>query len=131
MPQALLIAARRGRISHLKMGRTDRGIMKLLTSKQAAESPADGRADGESAARLGCEQNDSPDFSWMLIEWSSQAAQHVFAQCVCACMCEGLQICKGFGICLHTEMCESSQSHCCLSHVLSTKALVERAMYWS
>jgi len=36
----------RGRISHLKMGRTDRGIMKLLTSKQAAESPADGRTDG-------------------------------------------------------------------------------------
>lgn len=33
----------RRRISHLKMGRTDRGIMKLLTSKQAAESPADGR----------------------------------------------------------------------------------------
>ncbi|CAB1454639.1 unnamed protein product [Pleuronectes platessa] len=35
----------RGRISHLKTGWTDRGIMKLLTSKQAAESPADGRAD--------------------------------------------------------------------------------------
>lgn len=31
-----------GRISHLEMGRTDRGIMKLLTSKQAAESWADG-----------------------------------------------------------------------------------------
>lgn len=60
--------------------------MKLLTSKQAAESPADGRADGESAARLGCEQNDSPDFSWMLIEWSSRAAQHVFAQCVHICV---------------------------------------------
>lgn len=45
------------------MGRTDRGIMKLLTSKQAAESPADGRADGEGAARLGCEQNNEPDFS--------------------------------------------------------------------
>lgn len=65
-------SCQRGKISHLKMGRTDRGIMKLLTSKQAAESPADGRADGESAARLGCEQNDSPGFSWMLIEWSSR-----------------------------------------------------------
>lgn len=31
-----------GRISHLEMGRTDRGIMKLLTSEQAAESWADG-----------------------------------------------------------------------------------------
>ncbi|KAF0026285.1 hypothetical protein F2P81_021022 [Scophthalmus maximus] len=72
----------RGRIRHLKMGWTDRGIMKLLTSKQAAESPADGRADGERAARLGCEQDDGPDFSWMLIEWSSQAPQHVLAHCV-------------------------------------------------
>lgn len=36
-------SCRRGRISHLEMGRTDRGIMKLLTSKQAAESWADGR----------------------------------------------------------------------------------------
>lgn len=35
------------------MGRTDRGIMKLLTSKQVADSPADGRADGEYTARLG------------------------------------------------------------------------------
>lgn len=43
------------------MGRTDRGIMKLLTSKQAAESPADGKADGEDAARLGCEHNYQPD----------------------------------------------------------------------
>lgn len=40
--------------------------MKLLTSKQAAESSADGRADGEGAARLGCERDDQPDFSWML-----------------------------------------------------------------
>ena len=72
--------------------------MKLLTSKQAAESPADGRADGESAARLGCEQSNSADLSWMLIEWSSQAAQPVFAQCVYACMCEGAQIYKGFWI---------------------------------
>ncbi len=62
--------------------------MKLLTSKQAAESPADGRTDGESVARLACEQNVSPDFSWLLIEWPSRAAQHVFAQCVCAYMCE-------------------------------------------
>lgn len=53
----------RGRISHLKMGRTDRRIMKLLTSKQAAASPADGRADGEHAARLGSEQNGNPAFS--------------------------------------------------------------------
>lgn len=64
--------------------------MKLLTSKQAAESPADGRADGERDARLGCEKNGSPDLSWMLIEWSSQAAQLVFAQCVYACMCKGV-----------------------------------------
>lgn len=48
------------------MGRTDRGIMKLLTSKQAAESSADGRADGEGAARLGCERDNQPDFLWML-----------------------------------------------------------------
>lgn len=75
----------RGRISNLKMGRPDRGIMKLLTSKQAAESPADGRADGEGAARLGSEHNDQPDFSWRLIKWSSQAAQYVFA-CVKANM---------------------------------------------
>lgn len=61
----------RGRISNLKMGRTDRGFMELLTSKQAAQRPADGGADGKCAARLGCEQNDSPDFSWMLIEWFS------------------------------------------------------------
>lgn len=59
--------------------------MKLLTSKQAAESPADGRADGERAARLGCEQDDGPDFSWMLIEWSSQAPQHVLAHCAYPC----------------------------------------------
>lgn len=50
----------------MEMGRTDRGIMKLLTSKQAAESSADGRADGEGAARLGCERDNQPDFSWML-----------------------------------------------------------------
>lgn len=59
-------SCQRGRISHLEMGRTDRGIMKLLTSKQAAESSADGRADGEGAARLGCERVNQPDFSWML-----------------------------------------------------------------
>lgn len=51
--------------------------MKLLTSEQAAESPADGRADGEAAARLGCEQSDSPGFSWTLMEQRSRAAQHV------------------------------------------------------
>lgn len=43
----------RRRISYLKIGRADKGIVKLLTSKQAAESPADGWADGEDAARLG------------------------------------------------------------------------------
>lgn len=43
----LACCCQRGRISHLKTGRTDRGIMKLLTSKQAAESQADGRADGK------------------------------------------------------------------------------------
>lgn len=46
-----------GRISHLKMDRNDKGIMRLLTSKQAAESLADGKADGEGVARLGYEQN--------------------------------------------------------------------------
>lgn len=48
---------RGGRISHLKMDRNDKGIMKLLTSKQAAERRADGKADGEGVARLGYEQN--------------------------------------------------------------------------
>lgn len=47
----------RGKISHLKMDRNDMGIMRLLTSKQAAESRADGKADGEGVARLGWEQN--------------------------------------------------------------------------
>lgn len=45
------------------MGKTDRGIMKLLTSKQAAENPADGGADGDCLARLGSKQNKGPDFS--------------------------------------------------------------------
>lgn len=47
----------RWRISHLKMDRNDKGIMRLLTSKQAAERRTDGKADGEGVARLGYEQN--------------------------------------------------------------------------
>lgn len=39
------------------MDRNDKGIMRLLTSKQAAESWADGKADGEGVAKLGCKQN--------------------------------------------------------------------------
>lgn len=48
-----LMAAREEELAIWRWCRTDRGIMKLLTSKQAAESPADGRADGERAARSG------------------------------------------------------------------------------
>lgn len=58
--QAPAKRCQKGKISHLKMDRTDRGIMKLLTSKQAAESPADGRADGERGARMGPEQDEGP-----------------------------------------------------------------------
>lgn len=47
----------RGRISHLKMDRNDKGIMRPLTSKQASERQTDGKADGEGVARLGYEQN--------------------------------------------------------------------------
>lgn len=47
----------RGGISHLKIDRNDKGIMRLLTSKQATESRTDGKADGEGVARLGCKQN--------------------------------------------------------------------------
>lgn len=50
--------------------------MKLLTSKQAAESPADGRADGERAGGLGSEQNDGPDLSRTLMEWLSPFARN-------------------------------------------------------
>lgn len=100
------------------MGRTDRGIMKLLTSKQAAESPADGGADGERAARLGCEQIDSTDFSWMLIECSSQAAQHVFKQCVYAmhvCVKQWNIMCVCMSI--YTR---GKKSETCFSHFLLT-----------
>lgn len=76
-------SCQRGRISHLEMGRTDRGIMKLLTSKQAAES----WADGEGATRLGCEAEDQPEASWILREkknkkkkekWPVEAARVLF-----------------------------------------------------
>lgn len=50
----------------MEMGRTDSGIVKLLTSKQAAERWADGRADGEGKARLGRESEDQPQSSRIL-----------------------------------------------------------------
>lgn len=84
-------SCQRGRISHLEMGRTDRGIMKLLTSKQAAESSADGRADGEGAARLGCKLDNQPDFSWRLRKKRpSRAAQRACEKVwrhVCSHLC--------------------------------------------
>lgn len=43
------------------MDRNDKGIMRLLTSKQAAECRADGKADGEGVARLGCKQNNQTE----------------------------------------------------------------------
>lgn len=41
----------------MEMDRNDKGIMRLLTSKQAAERRTDGKADGEGVSRLGYEQN--------------------------------------------------------------------------
>lgn len=111
----------RGRISNLKMGRTDRGIMKLLTSKQAAESPADGRADGEGAARLGCEHNGQPDFSWML----GPTRQHSM------CLHVWRQICERFGVCLQSFMWELSKSVPCLTRSLFTKVCKILVQYCS
>lgn len=64
----------RGRISHLKMDRNDKGIMRLLTSKQAAESRADGKADGKCVARLGCKQNNQTGGCRVVL----QVVQYVF-----------------------------------------------------
>lgn len=94
-----------GRISHLAMGRTDRGIMKLLTSKQAAESWADGGARRRRRRQIELQ----PESSW--IRWEKRRSGPS-RPCVCwteVCLFARLQL---FCLCqFPCEVIEVSVDH--------------------